>query len=196
MRRSFGSFLFCLAAAVFFVTPLRAEAADYVIDSKNAHAFIQFKISHLGFSYVLGRFNRFDGVFSYDESAPTASKVKVTVDVGSVDTNNAERDKHLRSKKFFNVKKYPEATFVSTALEPLGNKRAILKGRFTLHGVTRPIEIKVKELGAGKDPWGGFRRGFEGGVRLALRDYNINTSLGPTAREVTLFLSVEGIRQK
>ncbi|MFQ5480596.1 MAG: YceI family protein [Thermodesulfobacteriota bacterium] len=189
-------FLFLFAGLLFLLAPLRAEAADYVIDSKNAHAYIQFKISHLGFSYVLGRFNHFDGVFSYDELNPAASRVKVTVDVSSVDTNNPERDKHLRSEKFFEVKKYPEATFVSSSYKVTGDKTALLKGKFTLHGVTRPITIKVTELGAGKDPWGGFRRGFEGSVTLALKDYNINTSLGPTAKEVVLFLSVEGIREK
>jgi len=185
-----------LMVTAFFLVPMAAFAEDYVIDSKNAHAFIQFKISHLGFSYVLGRFNHFDGGFTYDPLDPTASKVKVTVDVSSVDTNNPERDKHLRGEKFFEVKKYPEATFVSTSYEPTGNGTALLRGDFTLHGVTRPIVIKVKELGAGKDPWGGYRRGFEGSVRLVLKDYNITTDLGPTAREVELFLSVEGIRQK
>jgi len=185
-----------LVVTAFFLVPRAALSADYLIDSKNAHAFIQFKISHLGFSYVLGRFDEFTGTFSYDEAHPDASKVKVSVDVSSVDTNNAERDKHLRSEKFFEVRKFPEATFVSSSYEPRGKGRALLKGNFTLHGVTRPIVITVRELGFGKDPWGGYRRGFEGSVRLALKDYNIKTSLGPAAREVELFLSIEGIRQK
>ena len=196
MHRIKTGLLFLLAAAAFFALPHAALSADYVIDSKNAHAYIQFKISHLGFSYVMGRFNRFDGVFTYDPLDPAASKVRVTVDVSSIDTNNPERNKHLRSKKFFDVKKYPRATFVSTSYEPTGNHTALLRGKLTLHGVTRPIVIKVKELGAGKDPWGGYRRGFEGRVRLALRDYNITTDLGPTAREVEIFLSLEGIRRK
>jgi len=196
MGRKKNFFLSLFIIMVFFVSAGSAGAAEYLIDSKNAHAFIQFKISHLGFSYVLGRFNNFEGTFTYDEAAPSASKVKVSVDVASVDTNNAERDKHLRSKKFFEVKKYPEAAFVSSSFTSTGKGKALMKGDFTLHGVTRPIAIKVKELGAGKDPWGGFRRGFEGSVRLALKDYNINTKLGPAAREVELFLSVEGIRQE
>jgi len=189
-------FISLLMVMVFVAATGSAWAANYLIDSKNAHAFIQFKISHLGFSYVLGRFNHFEGTFTYDEKHPAASSVKVTVDVSSLDTNNPERDKHLRSKKFFEVKKYPEATFVSSSYAPTGKRTALLKGKFTLHGVTRPIVIKVKELGAGKDPWGGYRRGFEGSVRLALKDYNIKTSLGPMAKEVELFLSVEGIREK
>lgn len=196
MHRIKTGILYLLAAAAFFVLPQAAISADYLIDSKNAHAFIQFKISHLGFSYILGRFNHFDGTFTYDEKDPAASKVRVTVDVSSVDTNNPERDKHLRGEKFFEVKKYPEAAFVSTSYEPTGKGTALLKGKFTLHGVSRPIVIKAKEVGAGNDPWGGYRRGFVGSVTLALKDYNITTDLGPTAKEAELFLSLEGIRQK
>ncbi len=172
-----------------------AQGAQYVIDSKNAHAFIQFRISHLGFSYVLGRFNRFDGTFIYDEKDPSASSVKVTIDMSSVDTNNAERDKHLRSAKFFDVKKFPTATFVSTSYQPLRKNRAVLTGNLTLHGITRNVVIRVRELGAGKDPWGGYRRGFEGSTKIALKDFGITTDLGPTAREAYLFLSIEGIRK-
>ena len=189
------SLLIFLSAAVLVLSSKAVMAEDYVIDSKNAHAFIQFKISHLGYSWILGRFNRFDGTFSYDEKNPRASKVKVTVDTTSVDTNNAERDKHLKSEKFFEVNKYPEAVFVSRAYEPKGDGTAVLKGDFTLHGVTRPMEIKVRQIGAGKDPWGGFRRGFEGSAKFALNDYNINTNLGPASKEVELFLSMEGIRK-
>ncbi len=196
-KRLFSLLLLLIMMATGTLTTAGStRAASYVIDSKNAHAFIQFRVSHLGFSYVLGRFNRFEGTFTYDENHPSASKVRVTVDVSSVDTNNAERDKHLRSKKFLDVKDFPEAIFKSTSYEPTGKGTALLRGRFTLHGVTRPIVIEVKELGHGKDPWGGYRRGFEGTVRLRLKDYDIPTSLGPTAKSVDLFLSIEGIRQK
>lgn len=71
----------------------------------------------------------------------------------------------------------------------------MLKGDFTLHGVTRPITIAVEHVGHGDDPWGGYRRGFEGKTSFALADYNINYNLGPKSKEVELTLSVEGIRQ-
>lgn len=193
MRR-YALFLLLFIAGVLFA-PQAANAEDYVIDTKGSHAFIQFKIPHLGYSWVLGRFNRFEGTFSYDEKAPAASKVSVRIDTASVDSNHAERDKHLRGKDFFEVNKYPEATFASTAFVPKGDGYATLKGNLTLHGVTRPVEIEVKHIGAGKDPWGGFRRGFEGRTKLALSDYNINFNLGPASKEVELFLTVEGIRQ-
>lgn len=174
---------------------LPVQAADYVMDTKKAHAFIHFQIKHLGYSWLLGRFNDFDGSFTYNEDSPSKSKVKVTIDTASIDTNHAERDKHLRGKDFLHVEKYPKATFVSTSFEEKKDGTAILKGDFTLHGVTRPITIDVKHVGHGKDPWGGYRRGFSGRTSFALKDYNIDYDLGPASREVELFLSVEGIRQ-
>jgi polyisoprenoid-binding protein YceI len=186
--------------AVLLVTgllllPQAIRAEDYVIDTKKAHAFIQFKVSHLGFSWILGRFNRFEGSFSYDEKNRSASKVDVTIDTASVDTNHAERNKHLRSDDFLDVKKFPKARFTSTSFTPGGDGEALLTGDLTLHGVTRPVEIRVKHIGAGPDPWGGFRRGFEGSTRFALKDFGIDFNLGPASKEVELFLSVEGIRK-
>lgn len=187
--------LVLLLAMGFFVNPGPAAAEDYLIDTKNSHAFIQFKIPHLGYSWLLGRFNRFEGTFTYDEKAPEASSVKVVIDTASIDSNNAERDKHLRSDDFLDVSKFPKATFVSTSFEPTGEMTATMKGNLTMHGVTRPVEIEVTQVGAGKDPWGGFRRGFEGTTTLVLADFNINFDLGPASKEVELYLSVEGIRQ-
>lgn len=175
--------------------PSLLQAADYLIDTEKAHAFIQFRIKHLGYSWLLGRFNDFDGSFSYDEANPAASRVEVTIRTASIDSNHAERDKHLRGKDFLEVDKFPQATFVSSGFKENDDKTAALTGNLTLHGVTRPVTITVKPVGHGPDPWGGKRRGFEGTTRLKLADYGIDFDLGPAAREVDLFLSVEGIEQ-
>jgi polyisoprenoid-binding protein YceI len=169
--------------------------ADYRIDTKDAHAFIQFKISHLGYSWVLGRFNHFSGSFSYDKDDPAESRVEVVVQTASIDTNHAERDKHLRGEKFLDVERYPQARFVSTGYREPPHGAALLRGDLTLHGVTRPITIEVRQIGAGMDPWGGYRRGFDGRTRLRLKDFGIDYDLGPSAAEVQLELVVEGIRQ-
>lgn len=171
-------------------------AEDYDIDTKGAHAFIQFKIKHLGYSWLIGRFNKFDGHFSYDEKNPTTAKVDVNIDTSSVDTNHAERDKHLRSKDFLDVSNHPTAKFVSTSFKDTGNGKAELKGNLTLHGVTKPITINVEHIGHGADPWGGYRRGFAGSTTLTLADFGINYNLGPASKELEMFLSVEGIRRK
>ena len=172
-----------------------AVAEDYVIDKKGMHASIQFKISHLGYSWLWGRFNDFDGSFSYDKNNPEKSAVKVTINTSSVDSNHAERDKHLRSDEFLDVGKFPESTFVSTSFKQNKDGSGVLKGDFTLRGVTRPISIDVKFLGEGSDPWGGYRAGFEGKTRIALADYGIMKNLGPASKELDLILNVEGVRQ-
>ena len=183
------------ALALALTAASLAQAADYVIDTEGAHAFIQFRIKHLGYSWLLGRFNDFEGRFSYDEQHPAASKVAVTIRTASIDSNHAERDKHLRGEDFLNVDKYPEARFVSTAFRENDDGTATLGGDLTLHGVTRPVTIEVQHIGHGPDPWGGYRRGFQGSTTLKLADFGIDYDLGPAAREVELFLSVEGIRQ-
>ncbi|TNC81984.1 MAG: YceI family protein [Oleiphilus sp.] len=171
------------------------QAADYLIDTKGAHAFIQFKIQHLGYSWLYGRFNDFDGQFSFDPSAPEASKITVNIDPSSVDSNHAERDKHLRDDDFLDVKKYPKAKFVSKRVESTGDGKAKVTGDLTLKDVTREIVIDAELVGMGKDPWGGERAGFQGSTRFALKDFNIMKDLGPLSQEVEMILSIEGIKQ-
>lgn len=184
-----------LAVVLATAVAAPAFAADYVIDTQGAHATVQFRIKHLGYSWLTGRFNDFGGRFSYDEKNPASAKVAVDINTTSIDSNHAERDKHLRSKDFLDVAKFPQARFVSTGFEEMGNGKAKLKGDLTLHGVTKPIVLDVDHIGAGADPWGGHRRGFAGATTLTLKDFGIDYDLGPASRQVELFLSVEGIRQ-
>jgi len=170
-------------------------ANDYVIDTKGAHASIKFRVQHLGYSWLYGRFNDFNGKFSYDEKQPDKASVEVAIKTSSVDSNHAERDKHLRDEDFLHVSKYPEAKFVSTGFTPGKDSNGILKGKLTLRGVTKPVEINVQFIGAGNDPWGGYRRGFEGNTRFAMSDFGIMKNLGPKSKDVEMILSVEGIRQ-
>jgi len=185
-----------LIAGLMFAGAAATHAADYVIDTKGAHAFIQFHIKHLGYSWLVGRFNTFDGEFSYDENNPQAARVTVNIDPASVDSNHAERDKHLRDEDFLDVDKFPKAGFVSTGYRETGDGKGELQGELTVHGVTRPITIDVTHIGAGKDPWGGYRRGFEGRTSFALTDFGIKKDLGPASKEVHLWLGVEGIRKE
>lgn len=173
----------------------QAMAADYAIDKQGQHAFINFKISHLGYSWLYGTFKDFDGSFSFDAKAPEASKVNVSINTASVDSNHAERDKHLRSGDFLNVEKNPTATFASTSVKATGADTADITGNLTLNGVTKPVVIKAKFLGEGSDPWGGYRAGFEGSTTLKLKDFDIQKDLGPASQEVELILSVEGVRE-
>lgn len=174
-----------------------AIAANYIIDddAKGAHAFINFKIKHLGYSWLTGRFNTFSGNFNYDAKKPSAAKIVVNIDPASIDSNHAERDKHLRNDDFLDVKKYKEAKFVSTSINDQGNNKLEIIGDLTLHGVTKSITIDAVKIGEGKDPWGGYRAGFSGTTTLRLKDFNIKKDLGPASAEVLMELHIEGIRQ-
>lgn len=169
---------------------------EYVIDTKDMHAFIQFKISHLGFSMLLGRFNQFKGEFSYDEKTPETARLQIEIDTKSIDSNHAKRDKHLRDFEFLGVKEFPKAKFVSTAYKENPDGTGEMTGDFTLRGITREIIITTKKIGDGRDPWGGYRRGFEGHTKLTLTDYDIDYNLGKASREVELFLYIEGVKKK
>ncbi|MCE5361956.1 YceI family protein [Pseudomonas anguilliseptica] len=173
----------------------QAMAADYAIDKQGQHAFVNFKISHLGYSWLYGTFKDFDGSFSFDAAKPQDSKVNVTLNTTSVDTNHAERDKHLRSGDFLNVSKHPTATFTSTSVTSTGEGTADITGDLTLNGVTKPVVIAAKFIGEGKDPWGGYRAGFEGSTKLKLKDFDIQKDLGPASQDVELIISVEGVRK-
>ncbi|WP_016585797.1 YceI family protein, partial [Yersinia pestis] len=172
-----------------------AVAADYKIDKEGQHAFIEFRIKHLGYSWLYGSFNDFDGSFTFDDKNPAADKVNVVINTNSVDTNHAERDKHLRGKSFLNVAKFPQATFESTEVKKNGDGYSVI-GNLTLNGVTKPVTLESKLTGQGNDPWGGYRAGFEANGNIKLKDFNITTDLGPASQEVELILSVEGVQVK
>ncbi len=181
-----------LIAALLASAP--AHAAEYVIDTDKAHASINFRIKHLGYSWLTGRFDTFKGTFAFDEANPQASKVVVEVDTGSINSNHAERDKHLSGKDFLDAASFPKATFESTSVKLDGDK-ATITGNLTLHGVTKEIAIEAKRVGGGEDPWGGYREGFTGTTTLPLKDFGINYNLGPSATAVELALEIEGVRK-
>lgn len=168
------------------------HAADYKIDTNGMHAFIEFKVPHMGFGIISGRFESFEGTFSWDKDDPSKSSAEVVIQTKSIDTNHEERDNHLTSADFLNVPKYPTASFKSTSYEgdASGGK---LMGQFTLNGVTKPITLDIKFVGEGKDPWGGYRAGFSGTTTLNSSDFGYTSRMFPG--NVELSMAVEGIRQ-
>ena len=180
-----------LATSLTLMSPL-TMAADYLIDTKGMHAFIQFRIQHLGYSWLHGRFNDFSGTFKYDANKPEDASVSVVIQAASLDTNHAERDKHLRSDDFLDVKKYPEVKFTSTRYDVAKGQ---LHGNLTLHGTTKPVSINMTKIGEGKDPWGGYRAGFEGSTTINRSEFGVDKNLGPASEKVEITLSIEGVRK-
>lgn len=185
-----------LCFLTFILSPqAHASTEKYTIDIKGQHAFIQFKIQHLGYSWLLGSFNQFSGHFSLDREHPENSSVDVKIDIQSIDTNHADRDKHLRGKDFFDVEKFPIATFKSRSIELIDDTSAIITGHLKLKGVAKLVKLKANHIGGGKDPWGGYRQGFEATAKIRLKDFGIDYELGPAAEYAEIYLSIEGIKQ-
>jgi polyisoprenoid-binding protein YceI len=179
-----------LCSAIFITSPL--EAAEYVIDTQGGHASIDFRFKHLGISWITGEFKTFEGTFNYDATNLAAASVRIDIDPASIDTNHAERDKHLRGKKGLETDKYPQSRFVSTAVRPGVDGDFSIEGDLTLHGVTRSIIIQANRVGEGADPWGGYRAGFEGTVTINTDDFGFRL---PPSNLVEMNLYLEGIRQ-
>nr|MBN2276116.1 polyisoprenoid-binding protein [candidate division Zixibacteria bacterium] len=148
-----------------------AFAADEYIFDK-AHSHIGFKVSHMVLSKVSGNFNGFDGTIKFDENDIAKSSVNVKIDAASINTDNTDRDKHLRSADFFNVEKYPEITFSATRVEKTADG-LILHGNLAMTGVIKEVSIPFSFNGKLKDPWGNERIGFEGQTKINRKDFNI-----------------------
>lgn len=169
-----------------------AASNQYKLDVSGMHASINFKVSHLGYSWVLGRFDTFNGEFTYNPDQIQQSKIAINIQTNSVNSNHSLRDSHLRGKKFLDVKQYPDAKFVSTSIKPIDDKNFDLIGNFTLKDVTKQIVIRCQKIGHGKDPWGGYRAGFTGSTEIELPDYHVSpVGLSTTAK---IELHIEGVR--
>jgi len=143
----------------------------YKIDKSHSEAI--FQVRHL-LTKVRGRFTDFEGAIEFNDAAPEQSTVHFTVNTTSIDTAEADRDKHLRSADFFEVDKYPQITFVSTRIAKRGAETYDVTGNLTMHGVTKEVVLPVAHLGKAKDPWGNERLGFEAETTLNRKDYGLS----------------------
>jgi polyisoprenoid-binding protein YceI len=138
------------------------------------HSLIEFSVKHMMISSVKGRFKTFAGTLDLDEQNPAASRVDVTIDVASIDTGDANRDGHVRNADFFDVEKYPEATFKSTRVEPLGDDRYRVQGDLTIRGITRPVTLDVSVEAVITDMYGKRRAGFSAQTSFNRKDFDLN----------------------
>ena len=182
----------CVLSAGLLISTA-ATADKYEIDL--SHSFIEFGTMHLGFSILKGRFNKFSGEVNFNEpSSSDVDSTTIEIDMTSVDSNWAARDKHLRSADFFDVDKYPTAKFVSKEVKVDGDKITII-GDFTLHGTTKSITIDASKIADGKDPWGGFRVGFKGDFSFNRSDFGVSKNLGPKSEKVDINLYIEAVKK-
>lgn len=184
----------------------KAEKINYapvpagVYNLDPAHSLIGFAVRHLEINLVSGRFKDFAGSIDYNDRDVTKSTVEFSAKIASIDTEVAARDKHLLSADFFEAEKYPEMIFKSTEIEKRGKDNYVVRGDFTLKGVTKQIEFPFVLTGAVKDPWGNTRFGVAAQTKINRRDYGINYGNAlpaggfDVADEVTIDLRLEAVK--
>ena len=169
---------------------MKAEGGHYTIDK--SHAKIVFSINHLGFSTYYGNFNDFAGSLDLDPAAPAKSALSVTINVAGIVTTNRALDKKLKSDAFFDVAKFPEATFKSTAIEVTGEGTGKLTGDLSLHGVTKPVTLDVTFNGSGTPPMTKiYVAGFDAVGTLKRSDFGIKNFVPLVGDDVKLLISCE-----
>lgn len=149
-----------------------AVPAPGTYDLDQAHTSVEFVARHLMITKVRGRFARFSGTIEVAE-APEDSSVEVTIDAASVDTNQEQRDAHLRSGDFLDVERHPTLTFRSTGVAPEGGERWKVTGDLTILGVSRPVTLDVEFEGANTTPWGTSAIGFSASTEIDREDWGL-----------------------
>ncbi len=147
-------------------------ASQTTWDIDEAHSTAEFSIRHM-FTSVKGHFEGISGTIVGDPADLTSADVHLSIDVATVNTRNADRDKHLRTGDFFDVEKYPAMTFVSREIKKTGPDTYEATGDLSMHGVTKTVTVEVTSGGQGKDPWGGTRAGFSGTITLNRKDFGL-----------------------
>jgi polyisoprenoid-binding protein YceI len=179
-----------LSLAITLLTAGAARAAEnYEMDGM--HSGVTFKISHVGLSWVFGRFNDLSGNFTIDPSNPAGDSFAMTIKTESIDTNNRKRDEHLSSPDFFNVKQFPAIAFQSTAVKP-GQDGYQVTGDLTMHGVTKPVTFTLKGGKAAEFPKGVRRTGFATQLALKRSDFGIDKFADMLGDDVYIEVSFEG----
>lgn len=179
-----------LAGLLAVASPLAFATEAYDIDP--SHTQVEFTYSHFGYSNITGRFDTVESEFHFDVADPTRSSVKVTIPVGSISTGVAKLDEHLKGSDFFDVARFPTATFTSTGVTVAGEGKLAVAGELTIHGVTRPVVMdvtinKVGEHPMTKKPAVGFDASFD----IKRSEFGVGGYAPAVSDEVRIEITVE-----
>ena len=137
------------------------------------HSEIGFKVKHMMFTNVSGKFNTFNATIENDAEHFESSKISFSADVNSIDTNNGDRDNHLRSADFFDVEKFATLSFVSTSVKKIDEGTFQINGDLTIKDVTAPVTLNAEYSGLMKDPWGNTKIGLSVDGKINRKDFGL-----------------------
>lgn len=163
------------------------------------HSDVSFTVRHMMVSKVRGSFRTFSGTITVADDL-LGSRVEADVDLNSIDTNQTDRDNHIRSKDFFDVENHPTMTFRSTSLKADGDDWTV-SGDLSLHGVTKQVDLALEFNGAGPDPYGGTRSGFTAKTRINRNDFGVDIKLPMdgggvvVGEKIDIVLEIEAVLQ-
>ena len=200
MHRTMGPVGMLAAVMMAGAGTMAAQASSWAIDKSHSEA--DFSVKHMGISTVHGSFRGVSGTIRFEAGNPAAWSVEATVDVNTIDTGVADRDKHLKSADFFEVDKYPTMTFKSTSVKPEGTGY-LVTGDLTLHGVTKPVTLTMEAPGNEQVGMDGksVHRGFTATTKVSRQDFGLkwNGTLksgdAVIGSEVKIELDIEAVRQ-
>src|SRR6266568_1782082 len=167
-----------ISTIIALALPTFAFATTWTIDPD--HSNVGFKVRHLMVSNVKGNFDKHTGTVEINDKDITKSKIEVSIDTNSINTNVQKRDEHLRSADFFDVAKYPAMTFVSKKVAKASKDKLKVTGDLTLHGITKQVVLDVEgPTKESKDPWGNIRKGATATTKINRKDFGLvwNTAL-------------------
>lgn len=169
---------------------VRRAAGGYGIDP--VHSTVLFKVKHANTSWAFGRFDNVTGTFILLPDNMERSMINITVDAGSIDTNDKKRDGHLKSNSFFDVEQFPDATFVSRSIKKSGDTKFTAEGNLEIHGVKKPLTIELEETGALDHEKMGVIAGFFGQFTIKRSDFGMQFMPDMLGDEVQVTVSIEG----
>ncbi len=178
----------CFAPGLIFAAPETFE-----IDP--VHSFVIFKVRHMNVGNAYGEFNNFKGTVVQDKEAPEKSSLQMEVDVKSLDTKNEKRDQHVLGPDFLNANQFPTMTFKSESAKKLSENQFELTGQFTLHGVTKPLTLKVEKIGEATDPKGVTRVGGESTFTIKRSEFGISKMMDMLGDDITVTVALEAIKK-
>lgn len=189
-----------LVGSFVAVSPAATQTATWKVDP--AHSNVLIGVTHMVISEVTGQFKEFDATLVQTKEDFSDSQIEAIIKASSIDTENNQRDQHLRSADFLDATNHPDITFKSKSVKKAGNNMYRIEGELTIRGVTKPVMLQAKYNGQVKDPYGNTRAGFKATTTINRFDFGVKwnafleTGALIVSEDVDIVLNVEFVKQK